>query len=402
MHTNRALAVIVGTALAFTMSAAPAGSAAPAAGSATASGAVTVGTSVTADSDDRLPRPRLRVRVVEGGLDIPWDLTFLPGGGMLYTQRDRLSIRYHGPRGADRLVRIRTQGMWHSGETGLMSILAMRDFRRSHHFLTCHGSFAPGGHEVRVVLWKLSGDLTHAKRVRKVVTNLPATSGRHGGCRLRFGPEGALYVGTGDAAQTKNPQSLTSGGGKVLRVQPKSGRPWPGNPFIHADSPMKRKIYTYGHRNVQGLAVRPHGGMWSVEHGTYRDDEVNRLRRGGNYGWQPGPGYDESPPMTNYSLPGKQIGARWRSGSPTIAPSGAVWLKGKKWGIWDGCLAMAVLGHTQLRILKFNREGTFVRGWIPLKGNRLRSAVQGPDGNLYLTTANGGGNDRILKVVPRR
>ena len=363
---------------------------------------VPVASTASASSDDRVPRPRLRVRVVKGGLDIPWDLTFLPGGGMLYTQRDRLKIRYHGPKGADHKVRIRTKGMWHSGETGLMSILALRDFKSSRQFLTCHGSFARGGHDVRVVLWKLSKTFNHAKRVRKLVTNLPATSGRHGGCRLRFGPEGALYVGTGDAAQTKNPQSLKSGGGKVLRVRPKTGKPWPGNPFIHADSKIKRKIYTYGHRNVQGLAARPHGGMWSVEHGTYRDDEVNRLRKGGNYGWRPGPGYDESPPMTNYSLPGKQIGAKWRSGSPTIAPSGAVWLRGKKWGIWRGCLAMAVLGHTQLRILKFNKSGKFVRGWIPLKGNRLRSAVLGPDGNLYLTTANGGGNDRILKVVPRR
>ena len=400
MRTNRALAVIVGSALAVTMSAAPSTSAAPVASPAAAG--IAVGAAASAHSDDRVPRPRLRVRVVKGGLDIPWDLTFLPGGGMLYTQRDRLSIRYHGPNGGDRKVRIRTKGMWHSGETGLMSILALRGFRSSRKFLTCHGSFAPGGHEVRVVLWKLSKNRSHAKRVRKIITNLPATSGRHGGCRLRFGPEGALYVGTGDAAQTRNPQNLKSGGGKVLRVRPTTGKPWPGNPFIHADSKMKRKIFTYGHRNVQGLAARPGGGMWSVEHGTYRDDEVNKLRKGGNYGWRPGPGYDESPPMTNYSLPGKQIGAKWRSGNPTIAPSGAVWLRGKKWGAWRGCLAMAVLGHTQLRILKFNRKGKFVRGWIPLNGNRLRSAVQGPDGNLYLTTANGGGNDKILKVVPRR
>ena len=398
MRTSRALTVVAVTALAAGVATAPPGSAAPAPVG-TSAAAPTTGAASSAE--ERAPRPRLSVRVLKSGLDIPWDLTFLPGGGMLYTQRDRLAIRYHGPKGADRPVNIVTTGMFHADETGLMSILAVRDFRKSRQFLTCHGAKAPGGHEVRVVLWKLAKNFKRAHRVRQVVKNLPSTSGRHGGCRLRFGPEGALYVGTGDAAQTKNPQSLKSGGGKVLRVQPKTGKPWPGNPFIRADHPMKRKIYTYGHRNVQGLALRPHGGMWSVEHGTYRDDEVNRLRKGGNYGWQPGPGYDESPPMTNYSLPGKQIGARWKSGNPTIAPSGAVWLRGKKWGIWQGCLAMAVLGHTQLRILKFNQKGKFVRGWIPLKGNRLRAAVLGPDHNLYLTTSNGG-NDKILKVVPHR
>ncbi len=355
-------------------------------------------------SDALRQTPRLEVRTIKAGLDIPWDLTFLPGGGMLYTQRDRLAIRYRGPEGADRPVRIQTQGMWVSGETGLMSILAARDFRQTRQFFTCHGAntSTPGGHDVRVVLWRLAGNFTRATRVEPIVTGLPATSGRHGGCRLRFGPEGALYVGTGDAAVGRNPQSLTSGGGKVLRVKPKSGKPWKGNPFIGADSAIKRKIYTYGHRNVQGLALRPGGGMWSVEHGSYRDDEANRLVKGGNYGWNPVPGYDESVPMTDFSLPGKQIGARWKSGDPTIAPSGSVWLRGKKWGVWQGCLAVGVLGDSHLRILEFTPAGTFVRSWVPLDGPRLRSAVLGPDGNLYLTTSNGGGSDRILEVIPHR
>ena len=103
-------------------------------------------------------------------------------------------------------------------------------------------------------------------------------------------------------------------------------------------------------------------------------------------------------------LPGKQVGARWKSGNPTIAPSGAAWLRGGKWGVWQGCLAMAVLGDSHLRILKFTREGRFVRSWRParLDGSRLRTAQLGPGGNLYFTTSNGGGNDRILRVVPRR
>lgn len=171
---------------------------------------------------------------------------------------------------------------------------------------------------------------------------------------------------------------------------------------------MKRRVFTYGHRNVQGLALRKDGRMWSVEHGTNRDDEVNLLRNGGNYGWDPGPGYDESTPMTDHSLPGRQINARWSSGSPTIATPGATWITGKRWGAWQGCLAVAALGDESLRVLKFGPGGAFRRMWTPaaLNGDygRLRSVVMGPNNAMYVTTSNGGGGaggDRILRVAPR-
>jgi glucose/arabinose dehydrogenase len=349
--------------------------------------------------------PRLRVRTVEAGLEIPWDLTFLPNGGMLYTEREKRRVVYRAPGGARRVVVDAPVHVWASGETGMMDVLADPRFRRTRTFLTCHGSTAGGSPDVRVVRWRLSKSFRRARVVEDVVTGLPATSGRHGGCRLAFGSEGALYIGTGDAADPANPQSLTSGGGKVLRVRPGNGRGWSANRWSDARNAMKRRVFTYGHRNVQGLALRADGRMWSVEHGTYRDDEANLLRNGGNYGWQPGPGYDESRPMTDHSLPGRQLDARWSSGDPTIAPSGAAWLRGKKWGAWQGCLAIAVLAGEELLILRFDRAGRLRRTFHPavLDGDagRLRSAVLGPDNNLYLTTSNGS-DDRILKVVPRR
>jgi len=259
-----------------------------------------------------------------------------------------------------------------------------------------------------VVKWRLNARNNDARRVKVVVSNLPATQGRHGGCRLRFGSEGALYVGTGDATIGTTPQNLKSGGGKVLRVNPKTGRGLKSNPFAGSGNRMKRRVFTYGHRNVQGLALRKDGRMWSVEHGTSRDDEVNLLRKGGNYGWDPAPGYQEDSAMTDHSLPGKQINARWESGSPAIATSGATWITGKRWGRWRGCLAVATLGGTSLRIMKFGPGGTFRRMWTPpaLNGDfgRLRSVVMGPRNAMYVTTSNGGGGsggDRILKVTPR-
>jgi glucose/arabinose dehydrogenase len=348
--------------------------------------------------------PALRVTTAQAGLEIPWDLSFLPNGAMLYTQRDRRQVVLRATNGDRRLIVNAPGHVWASGETGMMAVLVERGFATRRTFLTCHGSTASGSPDVRVVRWKLNADRDQARVVRNLVTGLPATSGRHGGCRLRFGNEGALYIGTGDAADERHAQSLTSGGGKVLRVRPATGAGWPTNRWSGSSNAMKRRVFTYGHRNVQGLALRADGRMWSVEHGTHRDDEVNVLRNGGNYGWQAGPGYDESRPMTDHDLPGVQIGARWRSGEPTIAPSGATWLRGAKWGSWRGALAMAVLGSEELLILKFDSSGKLLRTFKPavLDGDagRLRSAVLGPRNNLLLTTSNGV-DDRILRVSPR-
>ncbi|MGI8993204.1 MAG: PQQ-dependent sugar dehydrogenase [Nocardioidaceae bacterium] len=393
------LAAAAATTLALVATGAPSGTA-----------AVTPGATPQAvPADDRARSgPSLRVRTVVGDVDVPWDLTFLPKGAMLYTQRDRERISYRGPGGVRKIVADTPDGVWHEGETGMMSILAARNFKQSRAFYTCYGGYSNGNRDIRVVKWKLNRKSNDARRVKVIVKNLPTTSGRHGGCRLRFGSEGALYVGTGDATIGTSPQNLKSGGGKVLRVKPKNGRGLKSNPFAGSDNPMKRRVFTYGHRNVQGLALRKDGRMWSVEHGTYRDDEVNLLRKGGNYGWDPGPEYDESTPMTDHSLPGKQINARWSSGSPTIATSGGTWITGKRWGRWQGCLAVAALKDSSLRIMKFGPGGHFKRMWTPpaLNGDfgRLRSVVMGPHNAMYVTTSNGGGGaggDRILRVTPR-
>ena len=349
--------------------------------------------------------PRLSVRRVMTGLDHPWDVTFLPSGAMLVTERDRERILLRRPGGQRRVVADKPRGFWHGGETGLMGIVADPAFAKNGRFYTCSGFQSARTQDVRVVLWRLPGSGARAVRVRPLVTGLPSVSGRHGGCRLRFGRQDALYVGTGDAAVSTNAQSLHSLGGKVLRVDPRTGAGLASNPFARADDPDKRRVYTYGHRNVQGLALRPGGPMWSVEQGTYRDDEVNRLVAGGNYGWDPGPGYDESVPMTDFTLPGRQIAARWSSGDPTFATSGASWLSDARWGGWQGRLAVAALKDSSLRVMRFSPAGRLLGVRLPpqLDGTygRLRSPQIGPDGALYVTTDNGGGNDVVLRVVPR-
>ena len=203
-----------------------------------------------------------------------------------------------------------------------------------------------------------------------------------------------LWVGTGDSATGTVPQNPLSGGGKVLRLN-RNGTSAAGNPFGLA-------WYTRGHRNLQGLAFRPSDGMpFSVEHGTFRDDEINVLVAGGNYGWDPVPGYNELRPMTDLTkFPDAQV-AKWSSGAPTIAPSGATFISGSKWGAWNGALAVAVLKAQQLRVFYTAQSGAIVwSNTVLTDRGRLRSIVQGPDGNLYISTDNGGGNDVVLRLTP--
>ncbi len=199
----------------------------------------------------------------------------------------------------------------------------------------------------------------------------------------------------GDAAMGTNPQNPASLGGKILRITT-DGAGAPGN----AGPPFLPQIYTYGHRNPQGVSFRPSdGAAFEVEHGTGCDDEVNKLVPGANYGWDPVPGYDESQPMTDKTKFPSAIDAVWSSGCPTIAPSGATFLSGSQWGSWNDALAIAVLKGTELRIMKWSAAEAQRSEWIRVEDQgRLRVAVQGPDGNLYIAQDANPGS--ILKVVP--
>ena len=351
------------------------------------------------DAGARAAVPRLRVRRVATGLQIPWDVQPIGHGRLLVTERDlaRVSVVTRGER---RTVADLSGTVWVSGETGLMSIAVDPRFERRGLVHLCQGATTASGHDVRVVTYRLSP--AGLAPVRTLLDGLPATSGRHGGCRLLVARDGSLLVGTGDAADGTNPRDLDSLGGKVLRLDPRTGAPAPGNPFGTAAGD-RRFVYTYGHRNVQGLAQRRDGSLWSVEHGPDRDDEVNRLRRGGDYGWNPVPGYNESVPMTDPALPGRQIRAAWSSGVPTLATSGASWVRGRQWGRLNGTLAVATLKAERLLFMKFDRRGHLQ--WVRQpramqRFGRLRSVTATGNGDLLVTTSNGT-DDAVLRVAPR-
>jgi aldose sugar dehydrogenase len=347
--------------------------------------------------------PGFTVRKRVRGLDHPWDVQPIGNRRLLITERDSAHLIVAG-RGGKRRVKFPSHRVWVSGETGLMSMEIDPGFPRNRRFYTCQGwRKSGGGHDVRVIAWRLNKRVTRARKVDTLVTGIPARTGRHAGCRLLIARNGALLVGTGDAAVGTIPRNLDSLGGKTLRLNRMTGKPWPSNPFINGKG-KRRYVLTYGHRNVQGLAQRRDGSLWSAEHGPFRDDEVNKLRAGGDYGWHPVPGYNESVPMTDHSLPGPQVGARWRSGSPTVATSGATFVRGDKWGTLKGTLAVACLKASRVVFLKFGRTGKLKSVRTPhalRKYGRLRSITSSRNGNLLITTDGVPGGDSVLVVRPR-
>ena len=186
-----------------------------------------------------------------------------------------------------------------------------------------------------------------------------------------------------------------------------TGEPVPGNPFLDSPNRNERLIYTYGHRNAQGVAPRPGGQVFLAEHGPDVDDEINLVQPGGNYGWDPSRGgtedsYDESVPMTDLQRFPDAVEAVWSSGDSTEAVCGATFLTGPQWGALDGMLAVTALKGSKLMLFRLAPDGAVQELVVPPEldntHGRLRAVQQGPDGALYVTTSNGS-DDKVLRIT---
>jgi glucose/arabinose dehydrogenase len=342
--------------------------------------------------------PSLETSVLLDSLDHAWDTAEAPDGTIVFTERAQgVSILRDGHA---RLLE-KPDDLEAQGEGGMMGLALDPQFERNHFFYICYTTQK----DVRVVRIQVKSDWSAVSSRQNLITDMPKSpSGRHSGCRPRFGPDGFLWIGTGDAAQAKNPQDPKSLGGKILRVT-RDGQPALGN----LTDPFDPRIHSYGHRNTQGLAFdpsppttpegRPGIVGYSVEHGPGRDDEINKLTSG-NFGWSPTGTYNEDVPMTDTQKFPEAIEAAWSSGNPTIAPSGATFIDGQQWGDWDGALAVAVLKNRHLRIFTIDDNGKLHDEAVELTDyGRLRSVTQLSDGALLVTTDNGNGKDQILKVT---
>jgi glucose/arabinose dehydrogenase len=355
----------------------------------------------------------LKVEEITAGLEHGWDVGFLPDGKLLVTERPgKLSlVAGSAPGSAAKTVAADFSDVLVAGEGGLMGLVVHPDFAQSREFTTCQTHKVDDkAVDVRLVTWSLSADDSSATRVADLLTGLPVNpSGRHSGCRPTIAADGALLVGTGDTARPTIAQDRHSLGGKVLRIDLQTGKPLLDNPFISSTDPNEQRIYTYGHRNVQGVAVRPGTGqVFAAEHGPTFDDEVNLLRAGGNYGWDPSKGgtqtsYGESVPMTDTDRFPDAVRPLWTTGRITEAICGAAFLTGRQWGALEGMLAVVALKGQKVLLLRVDNTGTLTDVRLPPEFNdrygRLRAARSGPDGALYVTTSHGS-DDKLLRVTP--
>ncbi|MEV6244286.1 PQQ-dependent sugar dehydrogenase [Lentzea sp. NPDC051838] len=342
------------------------------------------------NAPSKAPAPQgLKVEEVAAGLEHAWDIGFLKDGSLLLTERPgRMKLVKNGQVTP---VDIKLDDIQVRGEGGLMGLVIHPDGQR---FTVCFNTTK----DVRLTTYRLDG--ARATKTKDLVTGMPSnSSGRHSGCRPTLAPDGTMFVATGDIAQGRNPQDKASLGGKVLRIDAETGEGAKDNPFIKSPNANERRIYTYGHRNVQGVVVRDGGQVFSSEHGPDVDDEVNLLKAGANYGWDPSKGgtqggYDESVPMTDLKRFPDAVEAVWSSGSPTEAICQAAF--------WNGKLAITALKGSKLMLFTLDGDGKVQNVSIPDELNdkygRLRAARTAPDGSLYITTSNGS-NDKLLRLT---
>ncbi len=312
--------------------------------------------------------------VVATGLSAPWGLAFLPDGSALVSERDSDQVKRVRPNGDVSTVG-RIEGVDGDGEGGLLG-LALSPAYASDHQLFAY--FTRGDENV---VARMTHDDAGLSGQRVIFGGIPSGSIHNGG-RLAFGPDGYLYVGTGEAGRGDPAQDKDDLGGKILRIT-RSGRAAPGNPF---DSP----VWSYGHRNVQGLAFDDSGQLWASEFGQNTWDELNRIEKGGNYGW---PDVEGRAGEQEFIDPVRQ----WHT--DVASPSGIA--------IAGNAVYMAALrGERLWQIPIPGGQAGKPRASLNGRYGRLRTVTVAPDGSLWLATSNRDGrgdpaddDDRILRLT---
>jgi aldose sugar dehydrogenase len=331
--------------------------------------------------------------IVTQGLEVPWELAFTSDGRILVTERPgRIRVIQDGALQEEPFATL--EQVASVSESGLMGMVLHPDFASNGHLFVCYTYRNESG-DLRNRVARLT-DVNGVGADHRVILDNILGASRHDGCRLGFGPDGKLYVTMGDATNSEAAQDLDSLSGKVLRLEADGSVP--------ADNPFPNSyVYTYGHRNPQGMDWHPEtGDLFITEHGPDVNDEINILEPGGNYGWPEVTGEAEDPRFIDPVLTFARI----------IAPAGAAFYSGDKLAAsWDGNFIAAALRGTHLqRVVLEPPEFRTVRSNERLfegEFGRLRAVALSPDGYLYFTTSNrdGRGNpqpgdDKVLRLVP--
>ncbi|MCH5644292.1 PQQ-dependent sugar dehydrogenase [Gordonia sp. ABSL49_1] len=326
-----------------------------------------------AQSDQQAPptTPPSGITTIADGLNVPWAMAFLAGGDALVTQRDDAAIVRVSPTGQVTTIGD-VAGVAPRGEGGLQGI-----------------ALAPGDESGVYVYYTTASDNRVARMdfdgrrlgpPQPLLTGLDTAPNHHGGALL-FDAAGSLFVAVGDAAQPEVAQDVRLLNGKILRID-RAGRPWPGNPFGNA-------VYSYGHRNVEGLAFDSAGRLWATEFGQNERDELNLIVRGRNYGWPIHEGESDDPayvaPQVTWSTDEASPAGLAIVGDTAYVAA----LRGRR--LWTVPLRDGRAGSTSSRF-----DGEL---------GRLRAVEAAPDGSLWISTSNTDGrgasaanDDRILRV----
>jgi len=343
-------------------------------------------------------RVSFRVETVVDHLEVPWSIVWAPDGRMLFTERiGRVRVYENGKLRPEPLFTV--PDVEPSGESGLMSIALHPQFA-SNHLLYLSYAYKGEDQNVRVVRYREAQTVLTDRKV--IIDAIPAAQ-YHAGCRLRFGPDGKLYITTGDATRRDLAQRLDSLAGKILRVNDDGTVP-PDNPFVGQPN-ARPEIWSYGHRNPQGIDWQPGTSLlFETEHGPSGfdgpggGDEVNIIEKGKNYGW----------PVIHHTQAHPGMEAPLLEYTPACAPASGMFYRGGAFpqfrgNFFFGCL----VGKRIIRVVLDGRRVITQENLLEGKYGRIRDVAEGPDAYLYFSTSNQDGrgtpaadDDRIIRLVP--
>lgn len=322
--------------------------------------------------------------IIAENLDIPWDIAFLPDNSMLVTERPGALLHIDPANGSNISIPVAVATR---GESGLLGVVIHPQFESNRYVYLYMSSGGVGQTTNRVVRYIFSDNTLTEDKV--IISGIPGAT-YHDGGRMEFGPDGKLYVTTGDATRAAIAQDIQSLGGKILRLN--------DDGTIPSDNPYSSAVWSSGHRNPQGLAWDVDGNLWQTEHGPTGEggrcchDEVNKIIKGGNYGW---------PAIIGNESRAGMLSPAWHSSDGTWAPASLVYHEGSLFfgGLIAEGLYEATVENGAITSVTKHLDGMY---------GRIRTIRVGPDNMLYLTTSNtdGRGNagatdDRIIRINPQ-